>query len=137
MQNVANTQAPTRNDASFVCGSEATTRDEQLSEKRAERKEGRVARRGTRLCKSIIFDLFFLLYLISNWPVTCIVREVVRDGDASDNAAGVAGRADNTPAGTAAMERASKRDWLASPGRIADSYDPSYPPPSVDPLSWR
>lgn len=49
----------------------------------------------------------------------------------------MAGHADNTPAGIAATGRVSERDWLASPGRTADSYDPSYPLPSVDPLSWR
>lgn len=62
----------------------------------------------------------------------------VRDDDASDNvAAGVAGRADNTPAGIAATGRASERDWLASLGRTADSYAPWYPLPTVDPLSSR
>lgn len=65
-----------------------------------------------------------------------IVREVARDDDASDNVAvGVADRADNTPAGIAATGRVSEHDWLASPEQTADSYAPSYPLPSVDPLS--
>lgn len=118
-------------------------RYDELNEKREEGREegGGGKRERTRSTPGFesnnLHSSPLLSYFQLNWPATYIVREVARDGDASDNAAGVAGRADNTPAGIAATGGASERDWLVSPGRIADSYGPSYPPPSVDPLSWR
>lgn len=117
---------------------ETQKKKEEKVRKRRERKITRKHKVGfqLRIVREYNLHFYFFLYFQLNWPATYIVREAARGGDASDNVAvGVAGRADNTPAGIAATGRASERDWLVSPGRTAELYDPSYPLPSVDPLS--